>query len=116
MRVVENKGVNYTLHDLVRDININVHASRLKQFYYDDSHIDPLYVAAKDYEEDEVETIISHSGDPKRKASMDFLVCWKSYDESEDLWIPWHELMHNPKLHEYLIANKMKSLIPKEHK
>ena len=57
MRVVENKGSNYTLHDLVRDMNINVHAFRLKWAYYDDSHIDPLYVAAKNYEADEVMTL-----------------------------------------------------------
>ena len=73
MRVVENKGADWTLHDLVRDININVHATRLKLFHYDDSRIDFLYAAAKDYKEDEIQTILSQSVNPRRKPQWIFL-------------------------------------------
>jgi hypothetical protein len=33
-----------------------------------------------------------------------------------DSWEPYKALMHVDKLHDYLRANKMKTLIPKEHK
>ena len=113
MRVISNKGAEYTLGDLVQDKNISVHISRLKEFEYDPLHHDPLAIAAKDNEEDEVESIIRHTGDPKRKTSMDFLVRWKGYDESEDLWLPWSELRTNNALHTYLRQNGMEKLIPK---
>ena len=114
MRVISNKGAEYTLRDLVQDKNISVHISRLKEFEYDPLHHDPLAIAAKDNEEDEVESIIRHhTGNPKRKTSMDFLVRWKGYDESEDLWLPWSELRTNNALHTYLRQNGMEKLIPK---
>ena len=113
MRVISNKGAEYTLRDLVQDKNISVHISRLKEFEYDPLHHDPLAIAAKDNEEDEIESIIRHTGDPRRKTSMDFLVRWKGYDESEDLWLPWSELRTNNALHTYLRQNGMEKLIPK---
>lgn len=114
MRVVTNNGATYTIHDLVRDTDISVHVTRLKRFDYDADRLDPLSIAAKDYGEDEVEAIISHSGNPKRKSSLDFLVRWA--DETEDLWLPWSKLRLLPKLHDYLRANGMANLIPNEHK
>jgi hypothetical protein len=114
MRVVSNQGAEYIVHDLVRNKNINVHVTRLKKFEHDPVRVDPLAIAAKDYGEFEVESIISHSGDPKRKSSMDFLVRWSGYDDSEDLWLPWSELRLNPALHKYLRAHGMEKLVPKE--
>ena len=71
------------------------------------------YLAAKDYGEDEVEAILQHTGNPRRKTSMDFLVRWTGYDESEDLWLPWSSLLHNRALYTYLHNNNMERLIPK---
>jgi hypothetical protein len=113
MRVISNQGAEYTLHDLVRDKNINVHVSRLHRFEYDTARVDPLTIAAKDEQEDEVEKIISHTGDPKRKSTMDFLVRWTGYDHTEDLWLPWKGLRLNPALHTYLREHGMHHLIPK---
>jgi len=113
MRVISNKGAEYILRDLVQDKNITVHVSRLKKFEHDPIIHNPLAIAAKDYEEDEIESIISHTGDPRRKASMEFLVRWLGYDESEDLWLPWSELRLNTVLHAYLRANGMENIIPK---
>ena len=113
MRVISNNGAEYLVHDLVRNQNIPIHASRLKRFEHDTLRVDPLHVAAKDNEEDKVGAIIAHSGDPKRKSTMDFLVRWTGYDDSENLWLPWSELRLNPKLHQYLKDNGMERLIPK---
>ena len=113
MRVISNKGAEYLLHDLVQDKQIPIHVKRLKKFEHDPIHVDPLAIAAKDYEEDEVELILEHKGDPKRKSSLDFLVRWLGYDETEDLWLPWSALRTNAVLHQYLRDNNMHKLIPK---
>jgi hypothetical protein len=71
MRVISNNGAEYTVHDLVRNQNIPVHVSRLKRFELDKSRVDPLHIAAKDNEENEVGAIKAHSGDPKGKNTME---------------------------------------------
>ena len=88
--------------------------TRMKQFEYDTSRYNPLTIAAnKDTGETEVEAIIAHSGDPKRKSHMDFLVRWTGLDESENRWLPWSELLYNTALHAYLRTHNMHTLIPK---
>ena len=113
MRVIGNTGAEYIVHDLIQDKNMKVHVSRLKNFDYEPQIDDPTAIAAKDYEEDEVESILAHQGDPRRKGSLDFLVRWTGFDESEDLWLPWSSLRDNVKLHQYLRVNGMAKLIPK---
>jgi hypothetical protein len=87
----------------------------MKAFEHDPRRVDPLTIAAKDYEEFEIEHIVTHSGNPKRKSDMDFQVRWLGYDESEDSWLPWSEVRNVPALHTYLRENGMTKLIPKEH-
>jgi len=113
MQVISNNGAEYKVHDLVRNHTISVPVSRLKRFEHDAERVDPLQIAAKDNEEDEVDSILSHVRDPQRKSSMDFLVKWTGYDDSENLWLPWSELRLNPKLHTYLREQNLEKLIPK---
>ena len=47
-------------------------------------------------------------------AAIDVLL-WRFGDE-HDSWEPYKGLMHVGKLHDYLRANHMKALIPKEHR
>ena len=115
MRVVSNIGAEYIVHDLVQNKDIPVHVTRMKVFEHDPKRTDPLAIAARDNEEFEIDFIVSHSGDPKRKSDMDFLVRWLGYDESEDLWLPWSQVRNVPALHTYLRENGMTKLIPKEH-
>ena len=98
MRVIRNTGADYTVHYFTQNKNIKVHVSWLKHFDFEPLIDNPTAIAAKDYEEDEVECILSHHGDP----SMDFLVRWTGFDESQDLWLPWSALHNNVKLQLYL--------------
>ena len=84
MRVVSNQGADYMVYDLVKNKTIPIHVSRLKAFVHDPRRTDPLTIAARDNDEDEVEAIISHSGDPKKKSLMDFQVRWLGHDATED--------------------------------
>ena len=43
--------------------------------------LQPTDVALKDNGEFRVESIMKHTGDPKRKKDMDFLFRWMGYDE-----------------------------------
>ena len=113
MRVISNIGAEYLVHDLIKDKQKLVHVTRMKAYNHDERAGTPLNIAARDNEETEIESILQHLGDPKKKSTLDFLVHWKGYDTNEDLWLPWKELRLNPILHEYLKANKMKHLIPK---
>ena len=116
MRVVSNKDAEYTLHDLVKNKHISVHVSRLKVFEYDPKRTDPLAIAARKNDDDEeVESIITHSGNSKRKSDIDFQVRWAGFDASEDSWLQWSEVRNIPAIHTYLRAHNMVKLISKEH-
>ena len=116
MRVISNKGAEYMVYDLVNNKAIPIHVSRLKDFVHDPKRTDPLTIAARDNDEDEVEAIIAHDGDPKKKSLMDFQVRWLGHDASEDSWLPWSEVRNIPALHTYLRTHNMAKLVPKEHR
>ena len=114
-RVVNNVGSRYTLLDLVTNKHTDVLFHRLHPFLYDKARMDPKEAACRDREEYEVERILGHSGDPRKKSEMKFFVKWKGYDDpKENTWEPWKTLRLVDKLHDYLEQNNMKNLIPKD--
>jgi hypothetical protein len=112
LRVVNNTGAQYTLFNMVTAKIEQIHVTRLKPFDYEPSLVDPLKLAAADYDEFIIERVLDHAGDPRRKSSLDFLVKWEGYDDCENLWIPWKEARLNAKVHEYLRSKGMERLIP----
>ena len=115
MRVtsVAENGHHYTLLNLVTNKSEVVEIHRLSPYHVDTNSPDPVAIAARDYTEHVVEEIISHSGSLHKKSDMDFLVKWKGYDTSHNLWLPWKELRSNAILHAYLRLHGMAKLIPK---
>jgi len=114
-KVVSRLLDHYTLMNTVTRKNEEIHISLLRPFLYDANYIDPKEVAMKDaISTFTVESILEHSGNRSRVGSLDFKVRWLGYDESYDLWLPRKELRTNTQLHQYLAANGMKALIPKE--
>ena len=95
---------------------LTVSEHRLKAFHYEAGEVDPAVVAQTDSQEFEVENIVSHAGDPNKKGSLDFLVKWAGYDDSQNTYVPWKELRNNPVLHEYLKTHGLKKLVPQEHR
>jgi hypothetical protein len=91
-----------------------VHISRLREYVHDAIRSDPAKVAQADTFDFEVEEIIDHHGDSKKKSTLDFLVRWQGYDSSHDLWLPWKELRNNIHLHKYLRKVGLTKLIPKD--
>jgi len=113
LRVINYIGAHYVLHNLVTNEEETMHVHRLKPFEYDPAHTDPVAVARADANEYLIGAVLAHAGDPKRRTSLDFLIRWEGYDESEDLWLPWKAVRLNPKVHDYLRTHGMSRLIPK---
>jgi transposase InsO family protein len=116
-RVISHTGDSYRLLNLALNTEEPaVHVSRLSPFRYDQNRTIPTNIANRDYQLFNVDSIIHHQGDTKRKSSLNFLVHWEGYSHNEDSWEPWAELRNNPKLHAYLRTKNLHMLIPKEHR
>jgi transposase InsO family protein len=101
---------SYTLRDLISHSLETVHVSKLRPYVYNpDRQQPPEVVASKDRQLDFVAAVLSHTGDKRNKTRMRFRVHWTDGSVTIE---PWNHLQSNELLHEYLIANRMKSLIP----
>ena len=100
----------YTIEDLV------THVHNLRPFIYDPVRTSPLSVAQQNEQEFVVEAILGHRGSRNRRSTLAFKVRWAGFGDEHDSWEPYKGLMHVGKLHDYLRANHMKALIPKEHR
>ena len=116
MRVMNKIGVRYTLLNLVNNKTEEVHITRLHPFEYDPIHTEPADIANRDNQMEDVDHIIKHWGNPKKKSNMQFLVRWANSNESDDQWLPWKHLRANLALHAYLRKENMDRLIPDEFK
>jgi hypothetical protein len=121
MRVVERAKNTYTLQDLVTLKLRDYHVTQLKQFHYDNLHVDPVEIARQEQHEFEVSEILGHRGDAKAgkklaRTDLEFWVRWKGFDESYDSWEPWDCVKDNQALNMYLYNNKLKSFLTKEQK
>ena len=114
-QVVNVVGSKYTLCDMIKGKNFDLHVSNISPFEYDPTRTDPLDVLNHDRMEFVVEKIINHDGNKEIAADMRFLVRWAGYSESDDTWEPISTLRDNAFFHKYCIENKMRRFIPAEH-
>jgi hypothetical protein len=63
-----------------------------------------------------VAAIRGHDGTYMKKANLKFLVHWEGCPDSTDTWEPYRALRQIVKLHEYLRAHRLATLIPQAHK
>ena len=112
MKVIDHKHGEYTLLDLTTNKEKQYHSTQMKKFHFDPMRTDPTDVSRKDYLEFFIETILQHTGDPKRLSTLQFKIKWLGYDESYNSWEPWANLREMEILHQYLIVNNMKHIIP----
>ena len=106
----------YTLLNLITKKTRTVHASRLKPFVFNPSTHDPMDTARRDYMEFFVESILAHTGNPRKVSTLLFHVKWLNYPSSANTWEPWANLRSCEPLHAYLRANAMQRLIPRTHR
>jgi Chromo (CHRromatin Organisation MOdifier) domain len=88
----------------------------LKPFIYDLLKQDPMDTARRDYMEFFVESILSHSGDPRRVSTLLFHVKWLNHPSTSNTWEPWRDLRSCEALHTYLRNNALQRIIPHPHR
>lgn len=121
-KVVSRTGASYTLLDLVTmKEEDGIHVRRLKQFFYDEK-TDPRQVANQATNSWDVERILSHTGKMYDKnrlytaQKMTFTVKWVGFEEPTVEPFSNRQLFKTAPMHEYLRANKLKTLIPAAYK
>ena len=114
-RVMENVAGKYKVKDLINDKDKWYHVTQLKQFKYDPEKTDPTDIARRDNSEFYVEKVLSLQGDIKKVTSLTFLVKWLGYDNADNTYEPWSGMKDNVKLHEFLIRENLKNLIPRKY-
>jgi hypothetical protein len=115
--VVNHIGNVYTLKHLLNNRkDFDIHISRLTPFHFDPTVNTPEEVAMHDEQEFTIESILGHRGDTNRRSTMQFLVKWFGYADEENSWEPFHNLRNTQPLIDYLNQNRLRKLIPKQHK
>ena len=110
-QVVNYIGSIYTVRNLVTNKLEDYHITNLRPFEYDPLKVDPRQVANVDQDMVDIDTILQHRGDSKRKSNMKFLVRWSDGDET---WEYWSNVRRTAACHKYLEEHGMKSIIPRE--
>ena len=114
LRVLKVQDSTYTLLDLVTNKEHRHHASNMKPFVFDPLIVDPHDVARRDYLEFFVEQILAHRGDLRLRATLEFHVKWLGYDHTRNTWEPYANVRDVKQLHDYLVTQKLTSLIPRK--
>ena len=114
MKVVSNKGSEYLLLDLITKKERSIHVTRIKEFHFAPSQVDPTDIARRDYLEFFVEAILDHRGNIRNVSTLEFFVKWQDYDSTHNTWEPCKNLRLVPPLHTYLRAHRLSHLVPKD--
>ena len=114
-KVVNQYGTRYTLQNLLNGETRDVHVSRIRPYLNtSDTSLEKMRsIAVRDHHEFVVDTVLEHTGDPKKKSELSFKVRWQGYTDEHDSWEPWKNLRLVDKLHDYLRNNGMAKLVPK---
>ena len=105
----------------LKDYNVNITTVHIKELRpYVLNGIDaPEEIALRDKRLFNVEAILRHrtpnnkSLHQRNKTTANFFVKWEGYDESNNSWVPWSDLLYNTTLHAYLTSIRCQHLIPK---
>ena len=104
----------YTVSNLSNNKLEDFHELKLQPFYYDPEKVDPYKEALKDTQSNEVEAVVSHTGNERFIRSLKFKVKW--VQDNIPTIEPWQNLRDNTIVHQYLIANNLRKLIPAKYR
>ena len=63
-----------------------------------------------------VDSVVAHRGNSKKVTTLEFLIRWLNYSSDHDTWEPWAEMKKVSVVHEYLHANNLSNIVPKQFK
>jgi hypothetical protein len=103
---IRNEG--FLCQDIITQSQLQISNDRIKKFIppKDFEENDFISIAASDHNEYEVEAILDHKGNPKKKNTLFFKVKWKGYDISEATWEPWSNVQQLYVLNDYLASHR----------
>jgi hypothetical protein len=90
----------------------------LRPFHYDAERVNPTQIALSDRQEFVIERVISHNFNPidsKKHSDLYFTIKWVG-EEEPTVDEPWSNVNGIGVVHDYLIANKMRTYIPSKYK
>ena len=115
-QVVSYIGASYNLLNLVTmKEELGIHVKRLKTFEYEEG-TDPREIANQTADAWDVEAILSHTGTPKDRNKMTFMVKWLGYEDPSPEPYSNRSLFKTAAMHKYLKDNKLAALIPTAYK
>lgn len=118
LKVTAVNGDKYEVEDLATHKIEECHVTAMRPFLYDSTVTNPVMVAYTDNELYEIERVLAYKGDKNGPRSQIFLhIHWTGYDNPKDYtWerIDSPRLLHVDKVHQFLIENKMKRLVPQQ--
>ena len=88
----------------------------LSVFNEDSDHYDADAIAEADKRKWRIESIISHTGNTRLKASLFFRVRWDGDVSPKETVEPWRNVYETEQLHSYLSSKGLKYLIPRKFK
>ena len=113
-RVISSIGNQYTVLHLASMKEETVYVKRLKEFLVDEG-VDPRQIANQATNRWDVESIVSHTGNPQFRKKMKFMVKWVGWPTPTPE--PWSaELANLEVMHVYLKQNKLSQMIPAKFK
>ena len=113
--MVNRSGDKYSCRNLVDENVKDYHVTQLRHYRYDLKFMDPRDAALRDRGDFEIDKIVDHQGDITKLKTLMFRVKWYGFVEDEfDTWESWSNLRETTHLHQYLIQNNMKHLIPRK--
>jgi hypothetical protein len=107
---------NYQLRDIATGSVYTVHLERLMP-YKTYPYRTNLEVTATDRDEYVVEKILAHTGSPKTRKEMKFLIRWLGFSADDDSWLSWNDVRLLERLDDYIKDHpELKSLAQKSCK
>jgi hypothetical protein len=82
-QVVNKIGDIYSIQDLVSSKVIDTHVHQLRPFNYDPDRTRPVDIARQTAQEFLIRDILAHRGDRNRRSTMEFLVKWEDFGDTE---------------------------------